>query len=152
MKRLTIRFDAKQLVRAYEAAPNKLRELIRLQLKLAVRDIAEYASEHHSYTSRSGTLEREGLVTFVRKNVGVVALNPRVPYAVFVHEGTKAHDIVPRHKMALRWSDGNKFSFAKRVRHPGTSPDQFLYRAADAMEGRIQSRFQTEVDRFAEEL
>lgn len=152
MKRLTLRFDAKQLVRAYEAAPNKLRELIRLQLKLAVRDIAEYASEHHSYTSRSGTLEREGLVTFVRKNVGVVALNPRVPYAVFVHEGTKAHDIEPRNKSVLRWADGAGFNFAKRVKHPGTRPDQFLYQAADASESRIQSRFQSALEKIIEEI
>ena len=152
MKTISLQIDAGKLVEAFERAPDKVRNMIRLQLKLSVRDVKEYASEHHRYTSRSGALEREGIVTMVKDNKGIIALSPRVPYAVFVHEGTKAHDIEPRNKSVLRWADGAGFNFAKRVKHQGTRPDQFLYQAADASESRIQSRFQSALEKIIEEI
>lgn len=64
-------------------------------------------------------------------------------YALFVHEGTRAHDIVPRTKKALRFPadsgsatlggrvrSGGKVRFAKRVRHPGTKANPFMLRGA----------------------
>ena len=46
------------LVAAFEAAPDSVESFVREQLKMAVRDIKEYAHDHHAYTSRSGALER----------------------------------------------------------------------------------------------
>lgn len=152
MKTISLQIDTGKLVEAFERAPDKVRNMIRLQLKLAVRDIKEHASEHHRYTSCSGALERDGIVTMVKDNKGILTLNPRIPYAVFVHQGTKAHDITPRHKSVLRWADGAGFNFAKRVKHPGTRPDQFLYQAADEMESKIQSRFQSALEKIIEEI
>lgn len=56
-----------------------------------------------------------------------------VPYALFVHEGTVAHDIYPVHAKALVFigADGN-LVFAKHVHHPGTRPNRFLVRALPA--------------------
>lgn len=78
-------------------------------------------------------------------------------YAAYVEFGTRAHNITPRAKKALRWASGAGatrlsgsprgrydashkpvsalaksigFSFAKRVHHPGTSPHPFLAPAA----------------------
>lgn len=58
--------------------------------------------------------------------------------------GTKAHDIVPRAKKALRWPSGSSvrlsgravsgstgFAFAKRVHHPGTKPQPFMVPGAE---------------------
>lgn len=59
-------------------------------------------------------------------------------YAVFVELGTKAHDIVPRVKKALRFAPkgtgrlsgapraGGPVVFAKRVHHPGTKAHPFM--------------------------
>lgn len=59
-------------------------------------------------------------------------------YAVFVELGTRAHDIVPRVKKALRFAvggnarltgtprTGGQVVFAKRVRHPGTKAQPFM--------------------------
>lgn len=138
MKTISLQIDAGKLVEAFERAPDKVRNMIRLQLKLAVRDIKEYASDHHNYTSRSGILEREGIVTKVEGNVGTVMLNPSVPYAQYVHEGTRRHKIRIRHKRSLRWPAGDGVRFAKSVNHPGTAPDQFLYEAAAAQEKHVQ--------------
>jgi len=63
-------------------------------------------------------------------------------YAAFVEFGTRAHDIVPRIKKALRFApsgsgrlsgaprSGGPVVFAKRVRHPGTRANPFMERGA----------------------
>jgi hypothetical protein len=55
----------------------------------------------------------------------------RAPHAIFVHFGTKPHEIRPRNKKALRWASGNGFVFAKVVKHPGYRGDPYLFNAAD---------------------
>lgn len=58
------------------------------------------------------------------------------PHAVFVHWGTRAHEIRPRDKKALRWPSGQGgktgFVFARFVHHPGYEGDAWLVEAADA--------------------
>ena len=54
----------------------------------------------------------------------------RAPHAVFVHWGTKAHEIRPTKKKALRWASGGEFFFAKLVHHPGNKADPWVKRAA----------------------
>ena len=146
MESYRITHDFVGLVKAFEAVPDKTQKMVEEQLKKAVRDIKEYASDHHRYTSRSTVLEREGIITDVKDNVGTVALNPGIPYAVYVHEGTKPHIIEPRNKMALRWAARGEFVFAKRVNHPGTEKDQFLYDAAENEMPKIQSRFENALE------
>jgi hypothetical protein len=63
-------------------------------------------------------------------------------YALFVHEGTRPHTIVPRTARALRWAPGGgstlggrpragaNVRFAKRVQHPGTRANPFMVRGA----------------------
>lgn len=69
-------------------------------------------------------------------------------YAVFVELGTRAHDILPRVRKALRFAPrgtgrlsgapraGGPVVFARRVRHPGTRPRPFMVPGAKrAVEG-----------------
>jgi HK97 gp10 family phage protein len=64
-------------------------------------------------------------------------------YGIFVHEGTRPHDIYPRNGKVLAWrsiisqsikTKRNKYSnwvYASKVHHPGTKANPFLARAAD---------------------
>lgn len=54
----------------------------------------------------------------------------RAPHAVFVHWGTRPHDIRPKEKKALRWAGPGGFVFAKFVRHPGYKGDAYMAKAA----------------------
>lgn len=54
----------------------------------------------------------------------------RAPHAVFVHWGTRPHEIRPRLRKALRWPAGGAFAFAQRVQHPGYEGDPYLRQAA----------------------
>jgi hypothetical protein len=52
-------------------------------------------------------------------------------YAAHVEFGTKAHEIRPRNKRALRWKVPGGFRFAKYVRHPGTRAQPFMVPGAE---------------------
>jgi len=80
---------------------------------------------------------RAGITPTIKNNgvTGVVSVN--VGYGIFVHEGTKPHQILPRNRKMLAWSTmlsgrSTKYNrFARRVMHPGTKANLFLKKAAD---------------------
>jgi HK97 gp10 family phage protein len=150
--KLKIKTDFGKLARAFEKFPKETRAMVRKQLKEAAQGIKDRAASEHRYKSQSGALERDGLVSSVSGNVAVIALSPRVPYGIYVHEGTKPHIILPSRKRVLRWSDGENLIFSKRVNHPGTKPDQFLYNAANKELPLIQSRFDNALEKIVRNL
>ncbi len=145
MATLKLTNDFAKLVQAFELAPDLIKNLVRLQVKMAVRDIKEDARENHKFVTRSGLTEKS-IMSRAKDNEGVVMLTSAV--ARYLHEGTAAHDIVPRHKKVLRFpmANGQGFIFTKRVRHPGIASDPYLYNAADRQEPLIVKRFSTALD------
>lgn len=54
----------------------------------------------------------------------------KAKYALFVHDGTRPHVILPRHAKMLAFKGrSGKMVFAMKVHHPGTLPNPFLERA-----------------------
>lgn len=64
-----------------------------------------------------------------------VTIGTPVPYAEAVHEGSRAHDILPRFKRALFWPDARHP--VARVHHPGTRPNPWLRDVFEARRGAI---------------
>lgn len=54
------------------------------------------------------------------------SLENKVPYGFYVHEGTRAHIILPVRKKALWWEGADHP--VRMVRHPGTRPNPFVAR------------------------
>lgn len=54
-------------------------------------------------------------------------------YAVFVHEGTRAHVIRAKNVKNLRFQMGGRTVFAPSVNHPGTRARPFLRNAAESV-------------------
>ncbi|MBT8160991.1 MULTISPECIES: HK97 gp10 family phage protein [Arthrobacter] len=68
------------------------------------------------------------------------------PYAKYVVEGTKPHDIVPKAARALHIMDAHgEAGFAAFAHHPGSKPNDFPKRAADALGSRIALTFRAAV-------
>ena len=149
MKSVEITRNFDKLVRAFEAAPDQTRDMVRRQVKMAVRDVREYARDHHRFVTRSGMTEKS-IMSLAKDNQGTVMLTNNI--ARWQHEGTKAHLIVPRSKKVLRFAINKEFVFSKRVRHPGIKADPFLYKAADVMQPTIEARFKTALDNLVEDL
>jgi len=57
-----------------------------------------------------------------------------VPYALYVHEGTKPHEIKAKNApfLVFFWPKVGKVVYFKRVWHPGTKPYKFLEKALEA--------------------
>lgn len=70
-----------------------------------------------------------------------------VNYAIFVHEGTKPHKILPKNKKALFWSGAAHPM--KSVNHPGTRPNQFMPRILEIAKPNIDKQFKKALDLIA---
>lgn len=118
-------------------------------LSLSLRDVQERARGHHRFTTRTGLAERSIRTASARKGRTLSGTVYTVlDYGVYLHQGTNPHVIESRRKKALRWTDGGKFVFARRVKHPGTKKDPYIYEALDAEEPVIVSRFEALAERM----
>lgn len=74
----------------------------------------------------------------------------KAPYALYVHEGTKAHRIVPRSKKALYWTGAAHP--VKSVNHPGTKANKFMPRILDRATPEIQRGMMQVLDAILKDL
>ncbi|MFC2314864.1 MAG: hypothetical protein ACFNLO_02930 [Selenomonas massiliensis] len=134
-------------------------EAFRRNLRLAVEasavEVATTAKMEHRYKQQSSDLLKAVLIKpkdrpSMEKTVYLDG--NRAPYGVFIHEGIKPHDIFPKRRKALRWVDGNKFLFAKRVRFPGWDPDPFIYDAFESNQDTIMNIFDRYTERALREV
>lgn len=119
---------------------------LRDAMRRAVEDIQERARKEHQFTTRNGDAERSihGKTSFHKDSFeGVVGTTRLV--TIYLHQGTRSHIIRNRYKRALRWTAGGQFVFAKRVRHPGTKKDPFIFNAAAHEKRQVISRFERAV-------
>ena len=73
-----------------------------------------------------------------------------VPYAIFVHSGTKPHEIRPTTKKALYWKGA--LHPVKVVRHPGTKPNKFVDRTASEAEKMVPRILNTFIENITNRL
>lgn len=85
---------------------------------------------------RTGELRARQRVIFrITRTTVEAQIEARTSYAMYVHEGTKPHDIRPKRVSTLRWVTagsmygGGGIHFAKLVHHPGTRAQPFMRRA-----------------------
>ncbi len=130
------------------------RRNLRLAATASAIEVATTAKMEHRYQQRHGRLKDAVLTA-----IGESGMEARVyldgniaPYSVFIHEGIKPHDIFPKRRKALRWVDGNKFLFAKRVRFPGWDPDPFIYDAFESNQETIMNIFDRYTERALREV
>ena len=136
-------FDVSALVRTLRNATDKMPGRLREAIDISVRDVQERARKNHRFVTRTGDAETS-IKTSVDVDGGHLTgtVYTALPHAVFLHEGTPPHVVVPRTKMALRWSDGGSFVFAKRSQVAGIQGDPYLYNALAEERASIVSRFE----------
>ena len=107
--------------------PIALKKNVITSLAADVYALALVGAKSHS---KSGKLVAS-LVNRPVPNGRAVEHDPlRAPHAVYVHYGTKPHDIRPKRVGGkLRFIIGGRVVFAKRVRHPGYRGDPYFTRA-----------------------
>ncbi|OGM08354.1 MAG: hypothetical protein A2008_12345 [Candidatus Wallbacteria bacterium GWC2_49_35] len=131
---------------------------MRIALKESMRAIQNRARSEHRFRSSTNSSAERSVSTQVTSEYppeGRVFLDEAVArHALFIHEGTKPHAI-PKGKMkkkALRWLVAGGFAFAKHVWHPGTKPDPFLYKAAEAEKSNVNNIFDRHINKALSQL
>jgi len=94
------------------------------------RDGAAAAREGHTFTNRSGDLERSitsFVVGWANDNLYVARIIAGAKYASFVEEGTPPHFIAGNPTLAFQWK--GEQMFLRYVNHPGSKPYPFMHLA-----------------------
>lgn len=99
-------------------------------LAVVAEDIEDFVSRDAAKHNKRGALVQSVYLRRAGDAYDIGHDGQRAPHALFVHWGTKPHDIKPKKKGVLRWGAGGVFHFAARVRHPGYRGDPWMTRAA----------------------
>ena len=127
----------------FKKAPEKAERAIRRAIQKSTMLIWGKAKENidkmtESHTGFLKTRWEVKMTTFKS------TLRPLVFYAPYVHEGTKAHIILPVIKKALFWKGARHP--VKVVHHPGTKARPFLLRAVEDSVDKIKKFFKEELE------
>lgn len=117
-------------------------------VKEATHELFDEVKKRAKKHTDTGNMEDN--ITFrVRKNNGIVYIEDagmmveykgkKINYATFVLYGTRPHKIAPKEKETLRYSNVNRFVFAKTVKHPGYKGDNFLQTSRDAIFAKLDN-------------
>jgi hypothetical protein len=94
-----------------------------------MRGRAEKARMH----ARAQVNKRTGALAasiYIEQSTGIrgqrISIGSNLPYAAFVHEGTRPHLIAPRGGEILRFTQKGRVVYSRAVMHPGTKPNRFL--------------------------
>jgi hypothetical protein len=91
---------------------------------------------------RPGTLRDSIVKRLTTDETGVVVLvGSDSPIALYHHEGTQPHPIVPKDPskfLVFWWDKTGRVMYLKRVQHPGTRPNRFLTGALRVLAGRYR--------------
>ncbi len=152
----TCEIDYRELESGWRDALDELSNGCRIAVANACTEGAAEARATHVYKDRTGELTKATTGKLLDSGRGYAngEITAKTPYASYVEEGTKPHDIWPKegegfegplpkgqsrrgkkdigtHRTALRWqgSDGANH-FARMVHHPGSREHPFVGQAA----------------------
>lgn len=126
---------AKAAAEALKKLETSMISAVRQALGQSAALAAQLARTSNRFKDRSGALRAS--IQRVSKSdwhQQVRAGGPGARHALFVEGGTVPHAIVPRRRQFLRFEQGGRIRFAKRVWHPGTKAARFMQTARDAGE------------------
>jgi hypothetical protein len=137
---INIQFDAKQLINATKKEPMIALQEINNAIKKSALKIQSLSQR--SAPANTGAL-RQSIQSRFEPLRGIVQAVAK--YAIYVHEGTRPHDIYPVRKRALANVRKGQF-FGKHVKHPGTKPNPFMKRSTDQALPFITNYFKQALD------
>jgi len=138
----TVAVDTTGLKSDITLMKSQLDTYIKKCLVASCKLIKSEAKKNHFFKSRTGTLERAIKYKVISQlQTGIIRIDKKeAPYGIYVHEGTgiygpkgARYSIEPRNAkwLAFFWERQGSFVFSKKVMHPGSDDDQFLYNALE---------------------
>jgi hypothetical protein len=136
-----------ELRAAFKKAPDITAKELEKATKEAGKTIL--ATEKEEVPIKTGQLRRSITLDYHPISVSIY---PTVNYALPVHEGTKAHIILPVRASVLAFKKNGKMVFVKRVNHPGSKANKFVERTVQRTENGINNLFQRALDNIIQFL
>lgn len=131
---------------AFKSAPNTMRSIMNPVLHTAVNILAKYTTKG-IVPWKTGRLTQSFIATYG----DLMAMwRPTVNYAMFVHEGTAPHVILPVNKKALYWKGAAHP--VKKVNHPGSKGNPFMPRILQNSQSDIDALMQQGLDHLTEAI
>lgn len=131
------------LLAKFKGVPERIDANLKIALSMAGNIAANEARATTAFKDRSGLLRGsiglDGPTGSFRDDNLRAVLSAGAGYTRWVEEDTKAHEITPKHRQALRFPGPVGFLFAKRVWHPGTKGTRFLHKAVEATMPRLMN-------------
>jgi hypothetical protein len=105
----------------------------------AIGQAAALAAAHARATKTFKDRRERGLRSTISRGhhspwAHFVSIGKGTRHAIWIEDGTEAHEILPRRRKFLRFVQNGRVRFAKRVFHPGTKPTKFVQAARDVGE------------------
>ena len=121
----------------FEEVASKIRGPLKQKLVERLADVA-WANAFWGAQRKTGYL-----ASTVTKEVGngQASIIANASYAKFVEEGTRPHEIRPINGRLLVIQVNGKTVFTPLVHHPGTKPNPFMHRAAEAARNQVDEIF-----------
>lgn len=136
-----IDFDLSDIKRACAEAQRGLESAAERVVVVAAEAGIAAAKARHRYRDRTGRLTNTAFARLLR--AGPAGAEGEmvwpVPYASFVDQDTRPHQIVARRARALRFQVGGRVVFARSVQHPGTKGARFVDDATSAAEQALEA-------------
>ena len=143
---INVKIDLSQLDKAVKTEPLIALQEINNAIKKSALRIQSLSQK--SAPVNTGAL-RQSIQSRFEPLRGIVEAMAK--YAIYVHEGTRPHDIFPKNKMALANVRKGQF-FGKHVKHPGTRPNPFMRKSVDEAMQWINKYFSDAVDNIIKRI
>jgi hypothetical protein len=142
--------NAQELLGVIADVDHQLADARRESVARAVAAGAEEARSNHRFQSRTGATVAgiQGYVIVATEAEVVGVLESTAETSVFLNDGTRPHEIVPRNAKALRFETDGKVVFAARAQHPGTAPDPFFDHGVERAEEVFAEELEAALDRI----
>jgi len=137
-----------EMRKAFEKAPQIVGKYLEDSTKESGKKLVGKAKEE--VPIKTGDLRRSIMLSY--KPIAVRVFTEK-EYAVPVHEGFRAHEIIATRAKFLRFKgrDG-EYVYVKKVWHPGFRGDPFMQRTIEIEEGEVNRIFDSALDKIIREL
>ena len=129
-----------ELRRKFKQFPDWVAAGLSTAIKLSAGEITREVRKETPV--KTGQLKRSVLPTFSHLRA---VIEPRAKHAIFVHEGTRPHEIRPVRKKALYWKGA--LHPVMSVHHPGTKGNPFMERGLDNAKPKVDKIFKQSIDK-----
>jgi hypothetical protein len=145
--------DAGELLALIADVDRQLADARRESVARAVSAGADEARTNHRFQNRTGATVAgiQGYVAAATQAEVVGVIESLADTSVFLNEGTRPHELVPKNAKALRFETDGQVVFAARAQHPGTDADPFFDHGVERAEEVFFEELDAALDRICGE-